>query len=118
MIVDFINFHNLNESVKLTDDEKEYLWSKVEYRKKQRSISTENELFNLLNGDKDSFNNDEFNTILNSLEYTFRKKLKGLDNPIKNDIFLKIKDKIPEDWFGIKYSSIESKKRRDEKDNK
>jgi hypothetical protein len=117
MITDYNNFQQLNENVELTDDEKEYLWTKIEYKKKQRAISTENELFNLLNSNKNSFNNNEFNIILNSLEYTFRKKLKGFDNPIRNDIFLKIKDKIPEDWIGIKYSSIESKKRKDEKDN-
>lgn len=108
--------YNLNESIKLTNDEKTYLWSKIEYSKKKRAIEQENGLFKLLNGDQSKFDNDEFNTILNSLEYTFRKKLKGFDTPIKNDTFISIMDKIPEDWTGVKYSSIESKKKKDSKE--
>lgn len=116
MITKFNEFKPLNENVKLTDDEKSYLWSKIEYTKKKRALNDENELFKLLNGDKNSFNEDEFNKILNSLEYTFRKKLKGFDSPIKNDNFISIINKIPEDWIAVKYSSIESKKKKDNKD--
>jgi len=117
MIVKFNEFDSLNENIKLTDEEKKYLWSKIEYKKKKTAIENENELFDLLNGGKKSFNNDNFNTILNSLEYTFRKKLKGFDNPIKNDTFISIKDKIPEDWIGVKYSSLSAKKRKEDKED-
>lgn len=116
MIKNFNEFNLINENVKLTNDEKSYLWSKIEYTKKKKAISDENELFKLLNGDKTSFNEDEFNKILNSLEYTFRKKLKGFDSPIKNDNFISIINKIPEDWIAIKYSSIQSKNKKDIKD--
>ncbi|MFA5586481.1 MAG: hypothetical protein WDA02_08060 [Saccharofermentanales bacterium] len=106
---------NIFENIKLTDDEKKYLWSKLEYRKKKTAIEQENELFNLLNSDKKSYNNDEFNLILNSLEYKFRKKLKRQDTPLDNDNFMSISDKIPDEWVGIKYSSIDAKKRKDKK---
>lgn len=103
------------ENVKLTDDEKNYLWSKIEYRKKKSAKEQENELFNLLNGDKKTFNNEEFNLILNSLEYKFRKKLKRQDTPLDNDNFMSISDKIPDEWIGIKYSSIDAKNKKDKK---
>ena len=114
MITNFDNF-KMNENIKLTDDEKNYLWSKIEYTKKKKAIEQENNLFDLLKGDKKTFNSDDLNTILNSLEYTFRKKLKGFDTPIKNDTFISIMNKIPEDWVGIKYSSIDSKNKKDNK---
>lgn len=111
-----MKYNQLNENVNLSEKEKEYLWSKVEYSKKKTAINNENTLFQLLKGDKKNFDESEFNTILNSLEYTFRKKLKGMDTPIKNDTFEEIAEKIPSDWFGVTYSSIDSKKKRDEKE--
>ncbi len=116
MIKKFDEFHNINESIKLTDDEKKYLWSKIEYSKKKRAISTENDLFNILNGDKNTINDEDFDVILKSLEYSFRKKLSGMDEPLKSEIFTDIKKKIPESWIGIKYSSLEAKKKKEEKD--
>jgi len=116
--IKMFNDFNLFENIKLNDDEKKYLWSKIEYRKKKNAIEQENDLFNLLNGNKKSFNNDEFNLILNSLEYTFRKKLKRQDKPIDNEYFMSISDKIPDDWVGIKYSSIDAKNKKDQKDKK
>ncbi len=113
MILKYDDFKSINENVKLSDEEKKYLWSKVEYKKKKNAINNENDLFNLLNSDKKTFDNNEFNTILNSLEYSFRKKLMGFDSPIKNEIFIEISNKIPKDWIGIKYSSIDSKNKKD-----
>ncbi|MFW6233538.1 MAG: hypothetical protein ACOC3Z_02660 [Nanoarchaeota archaeon] len=112
MIKKFNDFNIINEKVKLTDDEKEYLWSKLEYRKKKNALETENELFYLLKGDKKTFNEDDFNKILNSLEYIFRKKLKRFDKPIDNEHFMSISDKIPEDWIAVKYSSLKSKEKK------
>jgi len=102
----------LTESVKLTDDEKKYLWSKIEYTKKKRAINTENKLFKMLNGNKKIFSDEDFNLILKSLEYTFRKKLMGFDRPINKKIFKKLVDKIPEDWIGLKYSSLSAREKR------
>ena len=109
--------NSLNESIELTDNEKNYLWSKIEYKKKRKAISDENKLFNLLKGDKNSIDDDDFNIILNSLEYTFRKKLSGMDKPMKSEIFNDIFNKIPSSWIGVKYSSLISKKKRDEKED-
>jgi len=119
MIKKFDEFNILNENVKLTDDEKNYLWSKIEYRKKQRASETENDLYKILKGDKTDLDEEEFNKVLNSLEYTFRKKLSAMDTPLKSEIFTNIVDKLPKNWLGIKYSSINAKKKRDKKnDNK
>jgi len=80
----------------LTEQEKNYLFSKLEYRKKKISMEIENDLFHLLKGDKIRFSDDEFKTIINSLEYAFRKRL--MNGPdFRNDVFLSIKDKIPND---------------------
>ena len=109
----FVEFDTINENVRLTDGEKEYLWSKIEYKKKKIATEQENELFKILKSDRKSFNEDEFNLILGSLEYTFRKKLKRQDKPIDNQHFMSISDKIPDDWIGVKYSSIGAKVKRD-----
>ena len=118
MIKKFNDFNLITESVKLTEDEKKYLWSKIEYKKKKKAIEQEedNIIYKTLKGDKKTISSDDFNKILNSLEYTFRKKLSGIDKPLNNDIFKSILDKIPEDWIGVKYSSLSSKFKRDEKD--
>jgi hypothetical protein len=116
MITNFNSFKNesiiLKESINLTDDEKKYLWNKIEYKKKKNAIDTENNLFKLLNGNQKTFDNDDFDLILKSLEYTFKKKISGLDNPINNDIFKSIQDKIPNNWIPIKYSSLSAKEKR------
>ena len=55
----------------------------------------------------------EFIKILNSLEYSFKKKLK--DGTITTEFGKSIHNKLPDDWLGIKYSNIDSKKKRDDK---
>lgn len=117
MIKKFDEFQNINESIKLTDDEKKYLWTKIEYNKKKQAILSENDLYNLLNSEKTKFDDKEFDLILKSLEYTFRKKLSGMDSPLKSEIFNDIQKKIPKDWIGVKYSSLSAKKKRDEKED-
>lgn len=108
----FENF-SINENIHLTDDEKKYLWSKIEYTKKKKAIESENDIYQILNDEGNEISNDDFNKILNSLEYNFRKKLSNLDKPINKEIFKSLQNKIPEDWIGVRYSNI---KRKDYKD--
>jgi hypothetical protein len=106
----------INESVnnfKLSEDEVRYLWSKIELLKKRKASDTKNDLYQLLNSDKTTFSNEEFIKILNSLEYSFKKKLK--DGTITTEFGKSIHNKLPDDWLGIKYSNIDSKKKRDDK---
>ncbi|SRR6266403_2424368 len=120
MIKNFEEFHknneNMNESVSINKEEREYLWSKVEYSKKKTAENSKNALFKLLNGNKATFNEDEINTILNSMEYSFKKRLKDMDKPINKDVFKSIQNKLPTDWVGVKYSSIDAKNKRDDKE--
>jgi hypothetical protein len=97
----------------LSQEERKYLWSKIEYKKKKNAIETENKLFDLLNSNERILE-DDFIRILNSLEYSFKKRLKeGPD--FKNEIFMSIKDKLPESWVGVKFSNLSAKQKRDEK---
>jgi len=92
-------------NIELTKEEKKYLWSKIEYKKKQKSIETQNKLYHLLNDKMQIFYNEEDLTLIyKSLEYTFRKKLMGLDKPIKKPIFESLKNKKPEKLILIKIS--------------
>jgi hypothetical protein len=93
----------------LTQDEKKYLFSKLEYKKKKMSINTENELFQLLTGKKIRFSDDEFKTIISSLEFSFRKRLIGDIPDLNNDIFLSIKNKMPDDLIVVKFGNINRK---------
>jgi hypothetical protein len=94
----------------LTKDEKKYLWSKIELLKKKKATATENDLYQMLMTDAD-INEDGFIKILNSLEYSFKKRLK--EGPeIKNDIFMSIKGKLPDSWLGVKYSNLKQKEER------
>ena len=95
--------------MKLEKDEKEYLFKKIEYKKKKLATETKNELYNLLKGDKVNFTDDEFNLILKSLEFKFRKKLMSDDDTIKDEKILSIKKKIPENISLVKYSNINKK---------
>jgi len=92
--------------INLTDDDKKYLWTKLEYLKKKKAVEAKNEIYTLLNGDKSEFSEEEFIKILNSLEFTFRKKLKDFDKPMNTEGFKSIQSKLPESWIGVKYSSL------------
>ncbi len=95
--------------MKLTKEETEYLWKKLEYHKKKKAIETENELFQLFKNDKITFSKDEFEKIIKSLEFSFRKRLIGDKPDLKNDIFLSIKSKIPNDLVVVKQGNINTK---------
>lgn len=90
--------------MKLTTDEKKYLWSKLEYTKKKKAIEAKNELYELLNGEKEEVTEDEFKKILSSLEFNFRVRLKDAEKPLNNEHFKSIQEKIPESWINVKYS--------------
>lgn len=110
-------YYNENDVfIYLTDEEKDFLFRKLEYKKRKKAEKEQNQVFQLLKGTQNYFNHDQFLTILNSLEYTFRKKLSGIEKPIKKEVFFNIQNKIPEDWIGIKYSSITMKNKREEKE--
>ena len=92
---------------KLTQDEKDYLWKKLENRKKKKAeADKDSALYKMLKGDKKTLSEEDFLTLLKSLEYTFRKRLKDVDNPMKNDTFISIQKKLPETWTGISYSGL------------
>jgi hypothetical protein len=90
--------------MKLTTDEKKYLWSKLEYSKKKKATETKNDLFEILNGDKEEITEDEFKKVLSSLEFTFRVRLKDAEKPLNNEHFKSIQAKLPESWINVKYS--------------
>lgn len=109
---EFVN-ESKNVDFSLTKEEVEYLWSKIELLKKRKAIETKNELYDLLNGGKTSFSEDEAIKILNALEYSFKKKLK--DGNITTERGKSIHGKLPENWIGVKYSVIKAKEKRDGK---
>jgi len=96
----------------INKDEKDFLWKKIELRKKKNAIETENDLYQLLNTDI-QVSKDDFIKILNSLEYSFKQKLKN--GTMKSTTFISIQDKLPEEWFGVKFSVLKAKEKRDNK---
>ena len=99
--------------MKLTKDEKVYLFSKLEYKKRLKAIGEQNDLFNILGSDGDkNISDDEFKLILKSLEYTFRKRLEGEKPDLNNDIFKSIKDKIPEGFIHVKFSNLAARQKK------
>jgi len=93
----------------LSKEEKSYLWSKVENRKKKRSEELEDTLYTLLHNEKTDFNQSELELIFKSLEFTFRKRLIGDKPDLKNQLYLSIKSKLPSDLIFIKQSNINTK---------
>ena len=100
--------------MKLTDIEKKYLWSKLEYTKKKKATETQNDIYQFLNDEKSDFNEEEFKKILNSLEYTFKNKL--INSDLDNETFKSIKSKLPKDWFGVTFGNIEQHQKNIEKE--
>ena len=70
-----------------------------------KATESENDLYKLLNTDI-SVSEEDFIKILNSLEYSFKKKLK--EGTINNDTFKNIQNKLPKDFVGVKYSRAPS----------
>lgn len=94
--------------MKLTREERDYLFKKIEYSKKKKAIETENKLFTILKGDED-LSNEDISLVLKSLEYGFRKRLIGDKPDLKTEIFLNIKSKIPENFILVKFSNLNKK---------
>lgn len=101
--------------IKLTENDKKYLWSKLEYTKKKKATETENDIYKLLHNN-DEISEEDFIKILNSLEFTFRKKLKDFDKPMNTEGFKSIQSKLPESWIGVKQSNLSAHKRKIEKE--
>lgn len=95
--------------MKLSTEEKDYLFSKLEYKKKKVCIEQKNELYNLLKGDQSDFTDSEVVLIIKSLEFSFRKRLEGSKPDLNNEIFKSIKSKLPSDIIIVKQSSINYK---------
>lgn len=93
----------------LTQEEKDYLFKKLESRKKKKFIEEKNDIYKSLKGEID-LTNELFIKVLNSLEYSFKKKLK--EGSIKLPIFLSIYEKLPETWIGVKYSNLKQRKKK------
>lgn len=104
--------HQLLESkgstLKLSKDDLEQLFKKVEYTKKKKALDTKNELYDLYHGGQNEFTEKEVEKMLNAFEYTFKKKS-------QDPLLQKMKEFAP-DWMGIKYSSITAKEKRDKRE--
>lgn len=112
IIKDFKSFNESKGSndVELTKEERDYLFSKFEFSKKKRATETESDLFKYIKGDVNKTDEETFIKILNSLEYSFKNKLK--DGTMRSDVFKSIQAKIPESWIGTKFSRIDTNKNR------
>lgn len=101
--------------IKLSDDEKNFLWSKLEFSKKKKAVEG-TVLYKLLKGDQTSFSDDEFSTILKALEFNFRKKL--VDGDLKGKSsghFSSIKGKLSSDHIPVKQSNLKVHKKKEDK---
>lgn len=107
----FENFKNDND-IRLSEDQKKYLWSKIEYTKKKKAIANENDIFNILSADPSSgsITIDDFKNILDSLEYSVKKDMRNPDKKFRNPIAHSIHEIIPSDWIGVKFSRLKPKK--------
>lgn len=110
------NWENFNESksYELTDEQKDFLWRKLEYTKRRKASETENELYQLLKGDKKSLTVEEYKKVLNSLEYSFKKKFR--DGEVKRGIGAELQGNLPEDWMGVNFSNLEARKKKLERE--
>lgn len=96
----------------LNKEEKDYLFSKLEINRKKKSVEKQDDIYQMLKGDK-KIDEEGFIKILNSLDYSFKKKLK--EGEMNSTLFKAIKEKLPESWLGVKYSSLAAHKKKIEK---
>lgn len=112
------NFNMFNESIKLSQEEKDFLWTKMEYKKKRKNLEKLTDIYLYLNSDKDIPNEETFKDVLDSLEYSVKKRIKDVDQKAPRgkykEAFNSLRNKIPSDWIGVKYSNIKAKKKQDE----
>jgi hypothetical protein len=78
--------------ITLEKEELEYLWRKVEYRKRVKSTENKDELYELLNSTKTEFTKEEVSLIVKSLEFSFRKDLN--EGNLKGDIGMSLSKKL------------------------
>jgi len=87
----------------LSQQEKTLLFKKLEYTKKKKYTESNSEIYQLLNSNEDSdISDDTFIKILNSLEYTFKNKLKTILSPLELSLYGNLQSKIPTEWSGPK----------------
>lgn len=89
--------------MKLTNEEYELLYKKLEYRFKKSGNELVNKIMN-----KKSLSDDDIRLLLRKLEYTFRKS--------NHNIIKKLSDSVEEDYIPVKYSNLKAKRKRDEKE--
>ena len=97
-----------NDFMILTQENRDFLFKKVEYSKKKKAFETKNELFDLFHRENASFNKEEITKMIKSFEYTFRKNA-------NNALIIKMLEFVP-DVITVSYSSIDAKEKRDKKD--
>lgn len=113
----YITESNSDQYVSLSKEEKEFLWNKMEIRKKARAKDKETLVFKQLKSDENITTESQFIDILNSLEYSIKKRVKE-GKTLKGKYekaFASLQDKLPNSWMGVKYSSIKAKEKRDSK---
>jgi len=108
----------MKESVNLTQKEKDFLWTKMEVKKKANNLEKKTKIYNQLQGDEKISNDDEFIDILNCLEYSMKKRVKNGNAPKGKyeDAFNSLVSKLPDDWMGVKFSSLKAKQKREERE--
>lgn len=106
--------------MELSKEEKSFLWLKMEYTKRKKSEKNEDSIYQILHTDRQP-SEEEFVSILNSLEYTNKKILKDqikTPNGKYKEVVTSLKSKLPESFSGVKYSKLSAKSKRDEKEGK
>jgi len=94
------------DSIEITSEEKRWLFSKLESTKKRRAISNKNDIYLFLTSEKtETITSEFFIKILDSLEYTVKKRLRAGET-LNNTEYTSILSKLPSDWIGIKFSRI------------
>ena len=108
---------HLNESINLTDGEKTFLWNKMEVKKKAKAKEQETDVYKYLNTSLSIPSEEEFIKILNTLEYSMKKRVKEGNAPKGKyeDAFNSLIKKLPSSWVGVKFSSLKAKDTRDNK---
>lgn len=75
-----------------TKEEKEFVFGKIENRKKKIAVNEKNDLYNILHDDSE-LTQENIDLIKKSLEYSFKKRLS--DGPdMKKEIYLTVKEKL------------------------
>jgi len=112
-------FESYNESNKkdivLSDKEREFLWVKMEVTKKAKATESKNEVYNILKNSGALETEDQFIKILNSLEYSMKKRIKDTESKAPKgkyeEAFNSLQSKLPKSWLGVKFSVISKHKK-------